>query len=53
MALPQTSFGKLDEEMTDYVPEEEDGLVNVNGEEAVQGGEDADTLPSWSVPFQR
>ena len=30
-------MGPPDEEMTDYVPEEEDGLGNVDGEEAVQG----------------
>ena len=36
-------MGPPDEEMTDYVPEEEDGLGNVDGEEAIQGGEDADT----------
>ena len=35
--------------MTDYVPEEEDNLGNVDGEEAVQGGEDADTPPSLSL----
>ena len=40
-------MGPPDEEMTDYVPEEEDGLGNVDGEEAVQGGEDAD-MPSSS-----
>ena len=38
-----------DEEMTDYVPEEEHGLGNVNDEEAVQGGEDADTPPYSSL----
>ena len=42
-------MGPPDEEMTDYVPEEEDGLGNVDGEEAVQGGEDADTPPSFSL----
>ena len=42
-------MGPPDEEMTDYVPEEEDGLGNVDGEEAVQGGEDADTPPSSSL----
>ena len=31
-------MGPPDEEMTDYVPEEEDGLGNVDGEEAVEGG---------------
>ena len=31
------------------MPEEEDGLRNVNGEEAVQGGEDADMPPSLSL----
>ena len=41
-------MGPPDEEMTDYVPEEEDGLGNVDGEETVQGGEDADTPPSSS-----
>ncbi len=41
-------MGPPDEEMTDYVPEEEDGLGNVDGEEAVQGGEDADTPLSSS-----
>ena len=42
-------MGPPDEEMTDYVPEEEDGLRNVDGEEAVQGGEDVDTPPSSSL----
>ena len=42
-------MGPPDEEMTDYVPEEEDGLGNVDGEEAVQGGEDVDTPPSSSL----
>jgi hypothetical protein len=31
-----------DEEMPDYGPKEEEGLRNGDGEEAVQGGEDAD-----------
>ena len=39
-------MGPPDEDMTDYVPKEEDGLRNVDGEEAVQGGEDADMPPS-------
>jgi len=42
-------MGPPDEEMTDYMPEEEDGLRNVDGEEAVQGREDADTPPSLSL----
>ena len=42
-------MGPPDEEMTDYVPEEEDGLGNVDGEATVQGGEDADTPPSSSL----
>ena len=42
-------MGPPDEEMNDYVPEEEDGLGNVDGEDAVQGGEDADTPPSLSL----
>ena len=42
-------MGPPDEEMTDYVPEEEDGLGNVDGEEAVQGGEDTDMPPSSSL----
>nr|XP_045086478.1 uncharacterized protein LOC120969352 isoform X2 [Aegilops tauschii subsp. strangulata] len=42
-------MGPPDDEMTDYVPEEEDSLGNVDGEEAVQGGEDADTPPSSSL----
>ena len=35
--------------MADYVPEEEDDIGNVDGEEAVQGGEDVDTPPSLSL----
>ena len=42
-------MGPPDEEMADYVPEEEDGLENVDGEEAVQGGEDADMPPYSSL----
>ena len=42
-------MGPPDEEITDYVPEEEDGLRNVDGEEAVQGGEDTDAPPSLSL----
>ena len=42
-------MGPPDEEMTDYVPEEEDGLGNVDGEEAVQCGEYADTPPYLSL----
>ena len=33
-------MGPPDKEMTDYAPEEEDRLENVDGEESVQGGED-------------
>ena len=43
-------MGPLDEEMTDYVPEEEEDLRNVDGEEAIQGGEDANMPPSLSLP---
>ena len=38
-----------DEEMTDYGPEEEDGLGNGDAEEAVQGEEDMNTPPSSSL----
>ena len=39
----------LDEEMTEYVPKEEDGRGNCDGKEVVQGGEHADTPPSSSL----
>ena len=42
-------MGPPDEEMTDYVPEEEDGLGNVDGEETVRCREDANTSPYSSL----